>query len=166
MRLGFLQNTARGSLDRALALAAAQCSGRGLRLCGAVQLNTERLGSTHCDMDLMILPAGPQLRISQPLGEGAKGCRLDVGALEQAVAACAQSLAQADLLILNKFGKHEAEGRGFRELIAEALALDIPVLTGVNSLNLQAFLEFSGGLAQELTAASLPDWLAQINRKA
>ena len=27
----------------------------------------------------------------------------------------------ADVLIVNKFGKHEAEGRGFRMVVAEAL---------------------------------------------
>lgn len=58
--------------------------------------------------------------------------------------------AGADVLIVNKFGKHEAEGRGFREAIAEALARDIPVLVGVNRLNLAAFEEFSGGLAVPL----------------
>jgi hypothetical protein len=56
----------------------------------------------------------------------------------------------ADLLIVNKFGKHEADGRGFREVIAEALARGIPVLVGLNGLNLPAFEGFAGGLAVPL----------------
>ena len=73
-----------------------------------------------------------------------------------------------DLLIINKFGKHEAEGRGFRPLIAEALARDIPVLLGVNALNLDAFEGFSCGLAEELSAdaTAIATWFEQSQRQA
>ena len=47
-------------------------------------------------------------------------------ALEQAVALTQSALSQgADLLIVNKFGKHEADGRGMRPLIGEALAMGL-----------------------------------------
>jgi glycosyltransferase involved in cell wall biosynthesis len=102
-------------------------------------------------MDVQVLPDGPVLRISQDLGPSARGCRLDPTALETAVGLVAASLAGgADVLIINKFGKHEAEGRGFRAVIAEALALGIPVIVGVNGLNLASFEEFAGGLASRL----------------
>jgi hypothetical protein len=71
--------------------------------------------------------------------------------LETAVGLVTASLAGgADVLIVNKFGKHEAEGRGFRAVIAEALALDIPVIVGVNGLNMPGFEEFAGGLASRM----------------
>lgn len=57
----------------------------------------------------------------------------------------------ANCLIVNKFGEHEAEGRGFRHVIAQALELGIPVLVGINALNRQAFLDFTGGMAIEIT---------------
>ena len=56
----------------------------------------------------------------------------------------------ADVLVLNKFGRHEAEGRGFREVIADAVAREIPVIVGLNELNKAAFMEFSGGMARHL----------------
>jgi hypothetical protein len=66
-------------------------------------------------MELTVLPRGPALCISQDLGAGARGCQLDPGALERAVARVDMSLAEdaPELLIVNKFGKREAEGHGF-----------------------------------------------------
>ena len=67
-------------------------------------------------------------------------------ALEQAVALTEQALDEgADLLIVNKFGKHEADGRGFRDTIGRALELGIPVLVGANKLNVEALVSFCGG---------------------
>ena len=54
------------------------------------------------------------------------------------------------MLIINKFGKHEAQGRGFREVIAEALSQDIPVIIGLNQLNEQAFKDFTSEVAVSL----------------
>ncbi len=139
---------------------------RGLRLCGAVQVNTERHGSRHCDMDLMVLPDGPAFRISQNRGNLARGCRLDASSLETAVARIAGSVdAGADLLIINKFGKHEAEGRGFRHVIAGALEREMPVLVGLNALNREAFENFCGGLATEIRAdvGAILDWTRQAS---
>jgi len=115
-------------------------------------------------MDVKVLPDGPVLRISQDLGRDAKGCRLDPAALETAVGLVEGQLQQGvDFVVINKFGKHEAEGRGFRSVIAEAVALDIPVLVGVNSLNQQAFLDFTDGAALNLAPdlQALTDWVEQ-----
>jgi hypothetical protein len=62
---------------------------------------------------------------------------------------------------LNKFGKHEAEGRGFRDLIADALSEGIPVLTAVNQMNEAAFLEFTDGFATKVSAdvGKLSEWV-------
>ena len=120
-------------------------------------------------MDVRVLPDGPEIRISQTLGETSRGCRLDPAALEQAVALVEAGLETSpDLLILNKFGKHEAEGRGFRPLIAEALARDIPVLLGVNGLNQQAFEAFAGKYAEEIAMdiEGLAAWFKSVRKMA
>lgn len=112
-------------------------------------------------MQLQILTGAGNVTISQRLGDGARGCRLDPGGLERAVGLVEAELdSGADVLILNKFGKQEAEGRGFRPLIGEALARDIPVLTAVAASNRAAFLEFCDGIATELPADAerLADW--------
>ncbi len=67
-----------------------------------------------------------------------------------------------DLLIVNKFGKMEGEGRGFRDLIARAVAEGVPVLIGVNGLNRDALEVFLGGPAPLVAAevGAVLDWAA------
>lgn len=165
MNLAYTMAPGRGDTDLILFKLAKLLAARGLRCCGTVQINSERADAGPCDMDVQVLPDGPVLRISQDLGRSARGCRLDPAALETAVGLVSASLgAGADVLIVNKFGKHEAEGRGFRAVIAEALANGIPVLVGMNALNLPAFEDFAQGFATALPCegAVLADWVAGI----
>lgn len=157
MTLAYVATSARGETDRMLSEVAANLERRGVRLCGVVQSNTECTDSDLCDMDVRVLPDGPVIRISQSLGRGSRGCRLDPAALEQAVSLVAQSLATPDdllpqMMIVNKFGKHEADGRGFRPLIGQAMLQGIPVLTAVNATNDAAFVAFADGMSQKLPA--------------
>ncbi|MCC0080391.1 MAG: DUF2478 domain-containing protein [Rhodobacter sp.] len=161
MRIAYTMAPGRGDTDRILLTLAQSLQARGLRLAGTVQINTDRTDGGPCDMDVLVLPQGPVLRISQTLGRAARGCRLDPSALETAVAHVDRGMSgPIDMLILNKFGKHEAEGRGFRPLIADAVMRDIPVLVGVNGLNRAAFLDFVGGEARCLDPRldALTDW--------
>lgn len=141
----------RGDMDELLYGVAQRLLQRGLRPVGTVQINTDRDHGGPCDMDVQLLPDGATIRISQDLGPHAKGCRLDPDALATAVGFVEQRLGEgADCLIVNKFGKSEADGRGFRRAIGEAMSLGIPVLVGLNQLNSQAFLDFTEGLATEI----------------
>jgi len=165
MKLAYTMAPGRGDTDLVLERLATDLAARRLRCCGTVQINTARADAGPCDMDVRVLPDGPVLRISQDLGPQARGCRLDPAALERAVAMVAASLSSgADLLIVNKFGKHEAEGRGFRSVIAEAVAMDIPVLVGLNALNRPAFESFAEGLAVRLPSdpAALMAWVEEV----
>ncbi|MGI9367259.1 MAG: DUF2478 domain-containing protein [Ruegeria sp.] len=165
MHLAYVSTTDRGATDRLLSALAERLLEKGSKLVGVVQTNTECADSSKCDMDLRVLPDGETIRISQSLGTMSRGCRLDPAALEQAVGYVTASLSDApQLLIINKFGKHEADGRGFRPVIAEALALDIPVLVGVNSMNQEKFLEFTGGEADEMAPDldTIENWFDRI----
>jgi len=169
MQLAYVMTETRGTIDRLLTLFSQQLIARGDRLIGVAQTNTECADETLCDMDVQVLPDGPTIRISQSLGTGAKGCRLNPSALEQAVALVSASLdTNPQLLVVNKFGKHEAEGRGFRPVIGDALARGIPVLAGVNTLNHAAFVEFTQGMAQRLNAepGALDTWFGDIKQDA
>lgn len=168
MKLGYVSIQGRGETDRFLAEVAAALQEAGLRLAGTVQTNTERANRRKCDMDLIVLPDGPTIRISEDRGALARGCILDSDALEQTVVQVAQRLDGADLLIVNKFGKREGEGRGLIPVIGEALGRGIPVLVGVNGLNLPDFLAFADGLAEGLPAdvAKVADWCLAAAQKA
>lgn len=150
--LGVVMVEERGLGDRVLHDVAQLLQARGLRLVGAVQTTDEAGKGGSCDMTLHVLPDTGALRISQDLGPSAQGCRLDTDQLETAVGRVQAALAQggADLVIVNKFGKTEAEGRGFRPVIAEALAAGIPVLTAVSPEHLPAFHAFADGMASFL----------------
>ena len=88
------------------------------------------------------------------MGKLATGCSLDPEGLEEAAGLIrAQLDASPDLLLLNKFGKQEAEGQGFRALIGAALSQGTPVLIGVGRAKLPAFLEFAGEMGEELSTS-------------
>lgn len=160
MKLAYVTLQGRGRTDALIAATAERLQAEGLRLAGTVQSNIERPDRRKCDMDLMILPDGPVIRISEDRGGLARGCTLDSGALEQSVAMVQQRLPGADLLVVNKFGKREAEGKGLVPVIGDAVELDIPVLVGVNGLNLAAFLAFAGddAVALPTDVASVVEW--------
>ncbi len=157
--LGYIRiSDTRGVANVLLGEIADTLAREGVRLGGAVQVNTE-VPDCACDVDLRILgDDGPMVRISQSLGTGSSGCRLDPGALEDAAQRAAYAMVGADLVIVNKFGKQEAEGRGFRSVIAAALDAGQPVLTAVAADQAEAFHAFAGDLAEEVPEAGALDW--------
>lgn len=162
--LGYVTAEGRGAADKLLAELADSLHSRGWPLAGVVQINRETRPDRHCDMDLCVLGHDHSLRISQDLGPHSRGCRLDPIGLENAV-----GLVEADLdrrpalLIINKFGKSEVEGRGFRSIIGKALSEGIPVLTAVNRHNLDGFLSYSADMAQAIAPShdALLAWCEQ-----
>ncbi|MDZ4094889.1 MAG: DUF2478 domain-containing protein [Paracoccaceae bacterium] len=149
--LAYVQGAGRGQADRLLWDLAARLRGMGWPLAGAVQINIEFDPERPCDMDLHVLDGREVVRISQNLGPLSKGCRLDAAGLEQVVGLAERALqGMPRLLIVNKFGKQEIDGRGFRPIIGQALAMGIPVLTSVNSGNLSGFEAFAEGMATAL----------------
>lgn len=169
MRLGVVTGERRGGVDRVLAEVAGRLAALGWRLAGVVQDNPEVPGR-RCDMDLILLGSAERIRISQCLGPLARGCRLDPAGLEAAAGRVAAALDSAppELLIVNKFGKAELAGRGFRPLIARALDLGVPVLVGLNRANLDGFEAFAQGLAEPLPPdpAAILDWCRGLDRAA
>ncbi|MCK0142286.1 DUF2478 domain-containing protein [Aliiroseovarius sp. F20344] len=164
MRIACTKAAGRGDTDELLFSVASALQQKGLRVVGTTQVNTGRVNHGPCDMDIQVLPEGPLLRISQNLGPGARGCRLKADMLERAVMLVSRAMdCGADCLIINKFGKQEAEGRGFRDVIVKALDMGIPVLVGLNQLNQDAFAEFAGGMEIQLPpeAGVLADWLME-----
>jgi hypothetical protein len=137
---------------------------RGIPLAGAIQREpADRPGHHPCDLLLENLSNGEITAIAEYRGKEARGCRLDVGILTDIAEAVSTSL-HADeprLLVVNKFGKIEADGGGLREAIADALHLGIPVLVGVPMRNLDHWRVFAGSFSVELPADAgvIADWL-------
>jgi hypothetical protein len=153
------KTAAPGTADRIIADLASDLQARGLPIAGATQTNRDLGPDCACDMDMQVIgdSAGP-VRISHSLGNGASGCRLDTGALETVVARTAPYLAGAELIIVPKFGRQEAMGRGFYSLIAQAAQNDLPVVLYVPRQQHDAFLEFAGDLAVRMSPDDLRQW--------
>lgn len=124
---------------------AADLVASGYRLGGVVQSNAHRRGRRRCDMYVKDLLGGDEIKISLDRGNEARGCRLDPDAFARIGAWVERAvLERVDLLIINKFGREEAHGRGLRPVIAEALIAEIPLVIGVSTQNLCDFLTFVG----------------------
>lgn len=160
---------ARARLLRGLAQ---RLGAEGWRLAGAIDAPTAMRVRAGIRRQMLLAVLGGEVPevvdIAQDLGPLARGCKLDPGALERVAGLAEAALARgADLVIINKFGKREAEGRGFRPLIGRALAAGVPVLIGLAPGRRADFDAFASGMAQEVPprAAALRAW-ASAHRAA
>lgn len=162
MKIAYVTATGHGELDALLSTLAADLEADGTRLGGVVKVQESRTDDDHhCHATLQVLPDGPQIRITQDLGPGATACRLDPGALANAVLEVESRLdAPLDIFLLNKFGPEESNGRGFCAAIGAALERGVPILVGVGKPSLDAFHQFAGDMAEALppNAQALHDW--------
>jgi nucleoside-triphosphatase THEP1 len=132
--------------------------GRGVRLAGFVQRNQPQPGRRRCDMLLEELASGQTISISQDRGALARGCHLDVSELLHGMELGRRALSmQPDLLMINKFGKAEGQGGGFRPLIAEALDHEVPVLAAVPWRNIDSWRMFAADLSTEIPIEHLAE---------
>ena len=132
-------------IDRFMADAASRLKARGLRLGGVVQHNEGTCESGCFAMALEDLASGARFPISEN--------RVDATGLAAAGGALGAALAdKTDLVIVNKFGRQEALGKGLRHEIAAALLAGLPVLIAVRRDMLPAFRDFAGEDWTELPA--------------
>ena len=167
MKIACVTMAERGATDRLLSEVAEQLQAMDHALIGIVKVS-EYQGSfaNGCDMVVRVLPDGPEIKITQNLGKGSDACRLDPGAILDAVTKVETGpMKGADLFILNKFGPEEAAGRGFCAVIGTALEHDIPVLIGVGSGSKAAFTQFAGAIpvATLDNKQAIVEWLQSVN---
>ncbi len=153
MRLGFFTYAERGKAERLMTGLAEALIRAGRPVAGLV---AEPARAETCTRTVRLLPEGAQINIWQDLGPGATSCRLNPEALEMAVERARRDLDTAPegtLVLINKFGKHEAtDGGGTRGLIAAALEAGLPVLVPVPESALAAFMAFAGPYSAEIAA--------------
>jgi Protein of unknown function (DUF2478) len=128
---------------------ASDLNARGYRAVGLVQTGHHCLDTPQ--LSAMLLHTGEELRLFQDLGACATGCRLDVGQLLNAGARIANAIDHgADLLIVNRFGRQEREGKGLSYLVERALSADIPVVIAVPSHRFADWIRFADGMSVRL----------------
>ncbi|MFT4119931.1 DUF2478 domain-containing protein [Bradyrhizobium sp.] len=133
--------------DAVLRNFAADLSARGVRVVGMVQAGQ----CADSSLSAVLLHNGEKLLLAQDLDPAARGCRLDLARLQNAGERIADALADgADLVIINRFGKRERDGKGLSHLISRALDADIPVVIAVGKDHFPDWIKFAGGMSVKL----------------
>lgn len=133
--------------DRLLIDFADDLCGSGRRLVGVIQCGRS-CRAENPRLGAIMLPGRETVGlVAHTEGCGAAACRLDdrrLGEIAKRLAAAMKD--GADLVVINRFGRAEAEGRGLRELIGQALEVDIPVLVAVPERRFSDWIRFSDGM--------------------
>ncbi len=137
----------------------------GIRLAG-YQLH-EMSQNTNCcsSLHLESISNGEISRISQELGSGSSGCRLDPAALANLTnVVCSELTPQTQMLILNRFGRGESDGQGFRIAIEKAIGMGIPVLSAVRQEYVEPWRDFCGeyGIRIPSRFPSIISWCNEV----
>lgn len=165
IRLGVLVYAPGHNVDAQLVRLAARLKARGHRLVGLVQHDRGECGAPDFAMNLEDLATGALLPLALPQPPQPQVCRLDPAGLAAGAAALAAALAEpADLVLVNKFGRQEAMGRGLRDELAAAILSGRPVLTSVREDFLPAWTAFAGSDWTRLSPdlATLEEWCATV----
>lgn len=126
---------------------AADLAARGFRAVGMVQAGA----CADSSLSAILLPGGETLLLAQDFDPAASGCRLDLARLQKAAERVAEAMAQgADVLIVNRFGKRERNGKGLAHLIERALEADIPVVIAVGRDHFTDWIKFAAGMSVKL----------------
>jgi len=73
----------------------------------------------------------------------------------------------ADILIVNRFGRQEREGKGLAHLVAHALGADIPVVIAVPTHHFPDWITFASGMTVKLHCdrESLDAWWRLVSAR-
>ncbi|MGQ3674546.1 DUF2478 domain-containing protein [Xanthobacter sp. TB0139] len=150
-----LQGGSRVQMQGLLHRAAENMRAAGLYVLGAVECVSE--GMEDDAVRLLNLASGSANALHQNLGAGAAGCSLDqerlVNVCAEVEAAIAARLSEggsgADtVVVLSKFGREEAEGRGLTGAFHAAVSAELPVLTALSPNAEWAWEGFAEGMAE------------------
>ncbi|MCP5037193.1 MAG: DUF2478 domain-containing protein [Rhodobacteraceae bacterium] len=146
-------------IDLLLEDVASSLTASGLAVAGLIQTRRELIGDCSCaDMRLRDLATGQEMVISDYRGAESEGCHLDWQAITIAADRLERSLnGGIDVLIINRFGESESEGKGFRSTIEKAVGLGIQVVVAYRSDFAGNWEQFHGGLGDSfgLDAAAI-----------
>jgi Protein of unknown function (DUF2478) len=143
---------------------AAELNASGRRVVGMVQ-------SGQCadsSLSAVLVHSGEVLLLAQPATSPGSGCKLDLSRLQDAATRVAGAMETgADLVIVNRFGKRERDGKGLSRVIERALDADIPVVIAVSSKSFADWIKFADGMSVKLRCdrASLDAWWRAVSAR-
>jgi hypothetical protein len=132
-------------VDAVLAAAVELLRARGLRVAGLLQRFGAATPAGKRSMYIEDISSGERIRFDSPRGTGASGCTLDPSALARAAFLLKKAIrSRPDVLIVNRFGRQEAEGHGLRPELAEAVCAGVPAVVAVGESWLADWKKFVG----------------------
>jgi hypothetical protein len=163
-RIVGIQGAESTRIQRLLAETARAWRARGLEVVGLVEEHSEGLRKACGGSILRDLSSGSKHRLYQDLGPQSTACCLDAAGVAEACQAVLDRIGSADLVILSKFGKLEAEGGGLMDAFVRAAEFEKPVLTSVAPAFGLSYLEFVGPLGGLYPAeqGAIDGWLTNI----
>ena len=140
-----------GTTDRmALIKFAEKQRAKGTRVGGVLQEAIIDRDGVITGLDAVDVVSGRRIPISRPPSNPGE-CGLDVSALADTAGLIRNAIDQAvDLVVVEKFGELEQEGKGLIDEILQAIAEDIPLIISVSSAALPLWQERSGELGSVL----------------
>ncbi len=161
-RIGALRGAKTAEVQELLARFAERRLREGLRVAGVIEEPAPEEDCGVCgSLVLRDTAAGSLIPITQNLGPGSTACRLDSAGLAAACQAVLAAIERgADVVVLSKFGKIEAEGGGLLDAFRAAAEASVPCVTGVAPSFAAPFLDYAGGFSQwiEPDDAALERW--------
>lgn len=122
---------------------------QGVRIDGLVNQCTD--DGHHVSEVIQAIGDASEYVILQCLGKESQGCKLNPAALAESSIVLRDAIDQrVDVLVINKFGVAEAEGRGLLDEYVRAIAEQIPVVSLVHRKYLPAWRDFAAELGEEL----------------
>ncbi|MCW1429904.1 DUF2478 domain-containing protein [Novosphingobium sp. JCM 18896] len=168
--IAIVQGAAGEEIQRLLAEFVARHRGEA-RIVGLIEANDEAGGpDRQCGPGMLLsLADGRRYPMFQDLGAGSDACAFDPeGVVSAADAVAGQIAAGCDLVVLNKFGKYEAENRsGLVSAFQAAIVAEVPVLTSVSPRQAEAWDRFAAPFYTTLTpeAEALDAWWQEQRAK-
>lgn len=150
-----------GAPDDLLTAFAARQLAAGQRVRGLVHLPHESTSNGKRMVLMDVTDPASRYPISQALGPASCGCNLDPGGIADASVVLRRALQEhAELVIANRFGTLESTGSGMADELLALMLAGIPLLTAVKLPYLDAWRQFTGGMAIELPAedAAVQAW--------
>jgi nucleoside-triphosphatase THEP1 len=137
--------------DRLLLDFAEELRREGVRAAGLVQLDRGHHPSDDGDLRTVVLSNREVVHLNHHRERDTPRCRLDGSSLASLAKTIEAAIREgADLVVINRFGKLEAEGKGLIELIQLAAKADIPMLIAVPEHRFAAWIAYSGGMSVRL----------------
>lgn len=135
-----------------------KCRERGIAVAGVLQ-HVAPESSHACDALLEDVSTGHFTQIFEKRGADARGCRLNHFAMADASQRVQLALEKRpQLLVLNKFGIMEAQGKGLGSLFSVAAEMRIPTVVAIPSRNLGIWREFAGECSLEFADDAEKIW--------